>query len=440
MPFLQNCEVSGDPEMLELMLQIKNQNEELLSEVKNLKTKSDSLINELKNSTAKQEELLLKVNSLQTELVKILSQINILTEKLNSQNADLESIKKQLTDLQEKYQAIIIQLEQLQKLSQILAEIEKLKGQLSDLDGKYQVILGSLGQNKEALDSLKAQIASIQEQLTLNLTKIGQLTSQLGEQGTNIEEILAQIKELKANCDELKSLLESLLSGKSPIPTSGLVGWWPFNGNANDESGNNNNGILNGPTLALDRFQKEGKAYNFDGINDFIRISNSPSLNNKAVSISGWFKTNNLPTNEAEGAKAIVGKWWQSPSTCNGNYNAFLVVLTKPVVGPVLGGATSFYAGNNFYTSQLIESNKWIHFVFVHDSNTGGKIYLNGQLSNSNQLKGDICNSTNPLNIGADSKAGEIYRFFNGTIDDIAIWNRVLTAEEISKIYRGDGF
>ena len=440
LPLFQSCEVTGDPEMLELILKIANQNEELLSEVKNLQTKSDSLINELKNGAAKQKELLDKVTVLQADLAKILSQINSLTEKLNSQNADIDAIKNQLADLQTKYQAILSQLEQLQKLSQILAEIEKLKGLLSDLDGKYQVILGSLAQNKDALDVLKSQISSIQSQLAANLTKISELTTQLGEQGANIENILSQIKELEANCSELKALLESLLSGRSPVPSNGLIGWWPFNGNANDESGNNNNGVLNGPTLTLDRFQKESKAYNFDGINDFIRISNSQSLNSKDISISGWFKTNNLPTNEAEGAKAIVGKWWQSPSTCNGNYNAFLVILTKPVVGPVLGGATSFYAGNNFFSNQLIEPSKWIHFVFIHDSKTGGKIYLNGQLSNSNQLKGDICNSTNPLNIGADSKAGKIYRFFNGAIDDVAIWNRTLTPEEILKIYKGEGF
>ena len=47
------------------------------------------------------------------------------------------------------------------------------------------------------------------------------------------------------------------------VPTNGLVGWWPFNGNANDESGNNNNGTVNGATLTTDRFGNAGKAYDF---------------------------------------------------------------------------------------------------------------------------------------------------------------------------------
>ena len=58
------------------------------------------------------------------------------------------------------------------------------------------------------------------------------------------------------------------------IPTEGLVAYYPFNGNANDESGNNNNGTLvNGPTLSTDRFENINKAYSFDGYDDYIQLS-----------------------------------------------------------------------------------------------------------------------------------------------------------------------
>ena len=58
----------------------------------------------------------------------------------------------------------------------------------------------------------------------------------------------------------------------SYVPANGLVGWWPFNGNANDESGNNNNGTVNGATLTSDRFGNQGSAFGFDGVNDNITI------------------------------------------------------------------------------------------------------------------------------------------------------------------------
>jgi hypothetical protein len=51
----------------------------------------------------------------------------------------------------------------------------------------------------------------------------------------------------------------------SYVPTDGLVGWWPFNGNANDESGNGNNGMVNGATLTEDRFGNSSAAYDFNG-------------------------------------------------------------------------------------------------------------------------------------------------------------------------------
>ena len=80
----------------------------------------------------------------------------------------------------------------------------------------------------------------------------------------------------------------------SYVPSNGLVGWWPFNGNANDESGNGNNGTVNGATLTSDRFGNAGKAYSFDGVNDWINMpsGNSTSLNiTSNYTVTFWFKT-----------------------------------------------------------------------------------------------------------------------------------------------------
>ena len=76
----------------------------------------------------------------------------------------------------------------------------------------------------------------------------------------------------------------------SYLPADGLVGWWPFNGNANDESGNGNDGVVNGATLAEDRLGNSSKAYSFDGVNDFIGMDGS-NLSSTSFSLSGWFYT-----------------------------------------------------------------------------------------------------------------------------------------------------
>ena len=222
----------------------------------------------------------------------------------------------------------------------------------------------------------------------------------------------------------------------SYVPPNGLVGWWPFNGNANDESGNGNNGTVYGPILCTDRFGTSNSAYSFNGTNNYIRISNNPSLNNKNVSISGWFNSKTLPINESNTVKGIVGKWWQAPSTCGRNYNSYLACLTKPAnKNPALGFATAVYAGNTFTSESSIYTNNWYHFVIIHESGIGGKIYINGELQNFNTIGDTICNSINDVIIGADIETGMLYRYFDGKLDDIGIWNRALNQEEITKLF-----
>src|SRR3990167_4957400 len=71
-----------------------------------------------------------------------------------------------------------------------------------------------------------------------------------------------------------------------------LVAYYPFNGNANDESGNGNNGTVNGATLTTDRFGNTNKAYSFDGVNDYIDIGNNTNLKryNTSFTVSSWIK------------------------------------------------------------------------------------------------------------------------------------------------------
>ncbi len=78
----------------------------------------------------------------------------------------------------------------------------------------------------------------------------------------------------------------------SYVPKDGLVGWWPFNGNANDESGNGNHGTVNGATLTTDRYGKVNCAYSFDGDKDYIDIGNSNTLKRFKTNftISAWIK------------------------------------------------------------------------------------------------------------------------------------------------------
>ena len=79
-----------------------------------------------------------------------------------------------------------------------------------------------------------------------------------------------------------------LQAGFGQSLNDGLVAYYPFNGNANDESGNGNDGEVNGATLVKDRFGNSGKAYSFDGVDDNIEVPETEGFESNAHTISGW--------------------------------------------------------------------------------------------------------------------------------------------------------
>jgi hypothetical protein len=411
-----SCDQSN-AQLFDLILEIKSQNDQLLNEVKTLQLKSDLLIAELRLSAAKQEELLTKVTDLQNELSSILSQIALLNKQLENQNTDIKLVKDKLAELQTQYQGVVIQLQELQKLSQVLAEIEKMKTQFTQLDARYITILAGLVQNKQELDAFKAQITTIQTQLENNLTKLGLLTSQLGDQDVIIGNILKQIELIKNNNAELIKLLESLLLGKSPIPTNGLIAWYPFNGNANDESGNGNHGTVYGALLSNDRFNNSNKSYLFDGIDDFISTDRK---NLVSFSISFWFI---LDKNK---------EWAPFVDANNANFE-ILAKFSKPAFIKWINTPSNY---SELLLDNPVELKTWINLVCTF---TNGKvqIFQNGSLTkvfdNVNFAR------TDGKFFFGNSKSGT-NQFLEGKMDDIGIWNRVLTAEEVSKIYLGQGF
>jgi hypothetical protein len=216
----------------------------------------------------------------------------------------------------------------------------------------------------------------------------------------------------------------------SYVPTNGLVGYWPFSGNANDESGNGNNGVVNGPNLTNDRFGNIGKAYSFDGVNDYIEISNSLVNNsNTSFSIFGWFNCNyNNETID------II-----SDRTTN-DYN----VKYRLSVDSVNNGKLTFYCldGPNLIeliSNEAIVSNLWNNFTITfNQTNLEYKLYVNGilqqNLVSSSSLSNNNTNATQIGRlIGPDTAISPDY-LFDGDIDDLGIWNRALSQQEITNL------
>ena len=97
----------------------------------------------------------------------------------------------------------------------------------------------------------------------------------------------------------------------SYVPTNGLVGWWPFNGNANDESGNGNNGMVNGATLSTDRFGANQSSYAFASGQTSITTSLLPPTRTGERSISVWFEIDpTIGSGEKAKYAAMIINWF----------------------------------------------------------------------------------------------------------------------------------
>jgi hypothetical protein len=217
----------------------------------------------------------------------------------------------------------------------------------------------------------------------------------------------------------------------SYVPANGLVGWWPFNGNANDESGNGNNGTVNGATLTIDRNGVANQAYSFDGYNDFISINDNQTLNVSNVTVSAWYNAVDYGSAQQGFQGHIVSKRESS-----GWGTSFQLALENSTPNhtiwatyTIAGNGWAYYSSNSVLTSQ-----NWIHVTYTHD-NTSAKIFINGILVNTTLISGGLQTNNLPLWFGARPNAGENSAFFNGKLDDIGIWNRALTECEIQNLY-----
>jgi hypothetical protein len=224
------------------------------------------------------------------------------------------------------------------------------------------------------------------------------------------------------------------------VPTNGLVGWWPFNGNANDESGNGNNGTVNGATITSDRFGNIGKAYNFDGLNDYIRTTYSGIIAQGARSISLWFNQDTI----------ITGNMFQTHSKMilagyggNANYSNFTILINSANGGNKVG----IDIQNSTNSSINVNKDLWYHLVVTYDPSFGTnlntcKYYVNGLQTaitysfNTNQNINTVGNS--PLTFGTTAFLNSNTYDFWGKLDDIGIWNRALTPQEITNLYNGN--
>jgi hypothetical protein len=198
-----------------------------------------------------------------------------------------------------------------------------------------------------------------------------------------------------------------------------LVAYYPFDDNANDESGNNHHGIVHGATLTTDRFGNENSAYSFNGVDTYIDLANTDTLNMfSGFTLTAWVNFTDNNYNGGSIGGSIVSK--------HINYypNGFTMSVYNSNVYLATNNSSYFIS-----TSETYNDGTWHLFTGVYNG-TSLSIYVDGVLKVSDSASYTTGNDMN-IRIGADSELS----FFNGKIDDVRIWDRALSKNEILSLY-----
>jgi Concanavalin A-like lectin/glucanases superfamily len=197
-----------------------------------------------------------------------------------------------------------------------------------------------------------------------------------------------------------------------------LVSCLPFNGNANDENGNNTT-TVNGPLLTANRYGQTNATYLFNGTNNYIEYTTN-LLRKREYTMSAWVLASSLPTgtqyilsqgeagtNTFQGLAMTSSGWQFQSTTVNGSYYAT--------------SSTGFIA------------NQWVHLTAVRTYQSM-KLYVNGNLVSTVSNSSNIPFKTSDIGrIGANSSS--LGNYFNGKIDDVRLYKGALNDEEVYALY-----
>jgi hypothetical protein len=205
---------------------------------------------------------------------------------------------------------------------------------------------------------------------------------------------------------------------------NGLVGFYPFSGNATDSSGNGNHGTINaGVSPTTDRKGNPNKAYYFNGnTNAFISIPSSTSNNTGAMSnfaISLWFQSSGAPT--------IQRRLFTIQDNVPRNYDLAYDYITNKIYYANYHPVPSY---NELYSKSVLTANTWNHVVLRIDSLNRTELFVNGVLDTFSTST--VVKPVNPIvSIGRNLTNNWN---FQGSIDEVRLYNRYLTNSEIQSL------
>ncbi len=232
-----------------------------------------------------------------------------------------------------------------------------------------------------------------------------------------------------------KNPVDNKNSQPNPLPTEGLVAWYPLNGNANDESGNGLDGTVYGAVPCADRFNEENKAYYFNGTTYIEVLDNSKLDIIVNLSICTWYQYNG----KASDWGRVISKAWNSANDPWIGYG--ILHDDKPAGNQTIGILAGLSNSTSATTGSpdIFKTGVWHHVCGVIDSdNKVISIYLDGKKQNDSTLTiSTLANTSGNFRIGTDEKT---LQGIVGAVDDVRVYCRVLRESEIMALYHEGGW
>ncbi len=227
--------------------------------------------------------------------------------------------------------------------------------------------------------------------------------------------------------------LSITIQGNCFSPPANIVGWWPGDGNANDIVSTNNGSLKGGATAT--GVGEVAQAFTFDGTNAYVQIPDSPALRPTNLTIEAWVRFSSLDSAGLGGSPAgdqyIVFK--QNSRT--GEFEGYDLSKTRVTGGDVFRFLITSSSGQSveIHSTTMISTGVWYHVAAVRGGNFA-QIYVNGQLQTQTNVTFAQNYGTLPLYFGT---SGQTYwdHKLKGSLDEVSIYNRALSAAEIAGIY-----
>lgn len=215
-------------------------------------------------------------------------------------------------------------------------------------------------------------------------------------------------------------------------PVPGLVGWWAADGNAKDLVGTNNGYFFGGATATNTGYNNQG--FWFDGTNSYIAVSNSPLLNLQVFTVECWvrFDLMDTPGNSTPGAQYLVFK----KNTRSVNFEGYNLSKHRYTNSDIIVWESTSAAGyaTELRSKTVIQQGQWYHLAGVRGSNYLA-LYVNGVMEvSTNPITYPQDYDTKPMFFGGSLEPTWEHKL-GGMLDEIGLYNRDLTPEEILAIY-----